>query len=150
MPRCLVTFFNSMLDSSNEIIIDLKSVELGIVPVGAPKTGEQIEKYLSSLTAEQSSQARRKFRKLFRKALKWRLSILKRETIDRVRGTSFGATFSRRQKKYQIEHLIEKGRSELVRSLGEPGKRPTPAQARARRLLVRHYLFSNNCINFYK
>ena len=138
-----------MLDSPNEIILDLKSVELGIVPVGGLKTGEQIEKYLSSLTAEQSNQARRKFRKLFRKALKWRLSILKRETIDRVRGTSFGATFSRRQKKYYTESLFEKESLSLVRSLGEPGKRPTPVQARARRLLVRHYLFSNNCMNFY-
>ncbi|MAG27646.1 hypothetical protein CMI47_19115 [Candidatus Pacearchaeota archaeon] len=128
-----------------KILIDITYLDMGIVP--PPSTHEDRNSYskgLSSLAAIDQRKARRKFRKIYKKAR------IKRERIALKKGTRSWYNNKRSvvvPNKKQRDSIVNDEILYLHRQFGEPGCPPTPNQKNARRSLVYEHILNSMADN---
>ena len=133
--------------SPNRTIVDIHSLELGLIPVGNLESGTEVKAHLDSLSHESSRMTRRKFRKVYRKALKWHLESIKRKCEQKVSEENASAVLmgrpcrTRRYRASRAKFLARKEVEAFMSSVGEKGATPTEEQLSSRRALVRFYLY---------
>jgi hypothetical protein len=124
------------LPQADRMIIDISYLDKGLVPSGdvwSNSDGDHIKACLDNLSPEASRSTRRKFRKIFRRAVKWQLANIKSAS----EANRLAYRESRSIAKDRLIDQVNRFRNNL--GLNSKG-RLTPHQRSSRRRLVRTYM----------
>jgi len=72
------------MDAARQLFITMAYLDEGIVPIPyrTANEGDQLRRSLESLTPTEARQAKRRFRKIFRRAVKWKKELIRGRVKD--------------------------------------------------------------------
>ena len=122
------------MQSTRRLLITMAYLDEGIVPPPdiVLDDGDYLRESLESLTFEEARKARRRFRKIFRRAVKWRIAY------ERASAKNFACSSTRRSR--ILEDKIQVFKAEVGIDLRPTPCAENPRQQRARRRLVFNYI----------
>ena len=122
------------MQSTRRLLVTMAYLDEGIVPPPdiMLDDGDYLRESLESLTFEEARKARRRFRKIFRRAVKWRIAY------ERSSAKNLACASTRRSRILEDKILFFK--AEVGIDLRHTAYAENPRQQRARRRLVLNYM----------
>lgn len=122
------------MQSTRRLLVTMAYLDEGIVPPPdiMLDDGDYLRESLESLTFEEARKARRRFRKIFRRAVKWRIAY------ERYSVKGLACSSTRRSRILEDKILFFK--AEVGIDLRHTSGAENPRQQRARRRLVLNYM----------